>query len=165
MTGKSSCGTNHLWRHLDRCDSYTSNHKQSLLDFASGSPKSTWIFSQKTSRDLLTKMVIFHEYPFTMISHKLFRSFVSSLQPKFQLYSRITLKSNVMAMFKSMKKNIFEEMTTLDHISLTTDLWTSANQTPFMVVTAHFITSNWTLNKRVISFKELPAPHMSQGGM
>ena len=110
MTGKSSCGTNHLWRHLDRCNSYTSKHKQSLLNFASGSAKATWNFSQKTLRDLLTKMVIFHEYPFTIISHKIFHTFISSLQPKFQLYSRTTLKSNVMAMYELMKNFFLKKL-------------------------------------------------------
>jgi hypothetical protein len=62
-------------------------------------------------------------------------------------------------MYKSMKETIANEIASVDCIALTTDLWTSSNQTPFMVVSAHFISSDWKLHKQIISFKELPPPH------
>ncbi|PLW52459.1 hypothetical protein PCASD_00108 [Puccinia coronata f. sp. avenae] len=62
-------------------------------------------------------------------------------------------------MYKSMKEKIANEIASVDRIALMTDLWTSSNQTPFMVVSAHFISSDWKLHKRIISFKELPPPH------
>lgn len=67
-------------------------------------------------------MVIFHNYPFTIISHKLFQDFFGSLKPKFQIYSCTTLKINVMVMYELMKNNILQEIETLDQIYLTTDL-------------------------------------------
>jgi hypothetical protein len=56
-----------------------------------------------------------------------------------------------------MKKKLKVELSKVDRLGLTTDLWTSSNQTPFMVVSAHYI--HWTLKKKLISFKELPTPH------
>ncbi|OMO77392.1 putative Zinc finger, BED-type [Corchorus olitorius] len=44
-------------------------------------------------------------------------------------------------------------------ICLTTDLWRSSNQKiEYMVLTAHFIDSNWRLQKRIISFVHIPPP-------
>jgi hypothetical protein len=53
-----------------------------------------------------------------------------------------------------MKGDIAREISQVDRMALTTDLWTSSNQTSFMVVSA-----DWTLQKRLIAFKELPTPH------
>jgi hypothetical protein len=37
-------------------------------------------------------------------------------------------------MYKSMKETIANEIASVNRIALTTNLWTSSNQTPFMVV-------------------------------
>ena len=62
-------------------------------------------------------------------------------------------------MYKQMKDALANELKSVDCVSLTTDLWTSSNKTSFMVVSCHFIDSNWTLHKQLILFKELPSPH------
>jgi hypothetical protein len=152
-----------LWRHLNRCSSHLSRSNQSLLNLkptsSNPSASSTWVFSQQASHDLLVQMIIAHEQPFTLVEKRLFQAFVASLQPKFKLFSRATLKKDVMEHYGTMKGKIGLEITQVDHIALTTDLWTSSNQSPFMVISAHFVSSDWTLNNRVISFKELPTPH------
>ncbi|GKA01861.1 zinc finger BED domain-containing protein RICESLEEPER 2-like protein, partial [Tanacetum coccineum] len=44
--------------------------------------------------------------------------------------------------------------------SVTTDMWKSTNQKiEYMVLTGHFVDSNWRLQKRVLSFIHLPPPH------
>ena len=48
----------------------------------------------------------------------------------------------------------------VNKISVTTDMWRSTNQKiEYMVLTGHFIDSNWRLQKRVLSFVHLPPPH------
>jgi hypothetical protein len=158
LTGRSAGGTTHLWRHLKRCSNFQSKQKQALLKTSAGTT-TNWSFSQDESRNLLAKMVIAHEQPFTLVDNPLFRKFLASLQPKFRLFSSTTLKSDVMQLYDSMKVELAREISQVDCIALTTDLWTSKNQTPFMVVSAHFILPNWILKKRLIAFKELPTPH------
>jgi hypothetical protein len=87
---------------------------------------STWVFSQEASRDLLCKMIISHELPFSIVKHPLFRSFLASLQPKFQLMSWGTVKTNVMQIFQLMKAQIMVEIGSIDQVALTTDLWMSS---------------------------------------
>jgi hypothetical protein len=89
----------------------------------------------------------------------LFQKFLASLQPKFKIFSQTTLQSDVMQLYKSMKGDIARKISQFNRMALTTDLWTSSNQTPFMVVSAHYISADWTLRKRLIGFKELPTPH------
>jgi hypothetical protein len=132
-----------------------------LLQVSSTSTKEvlTWVFSQKASRDLLTKLVISNEKPFTSVEHPIFKAFVALLQPKFKLHGRITLKKDVIDMYQSMKATFAKEIAQVNCLALTTNLWTSSHQTPFIVVLAHFILDDWLLHKRPISFQELPPPH------
>ncbi|KAE8673140.1 S-norcoclaurine synthase 1-like [Hibiscus syriacus] len=45
-------------------------------------------------------------------------------------------------------------------IAITTDMWTSDHQNKgYMVVTAHYIDNSWSLQKRIIRFEYVPAPH------
>ncbi|PLW44288.1 hypothetical protein PCASD_03874 [Puccinia coronata f. sp. avenae] len=83
----------------------------------------------------------------------------SATTPKFQLPSCNTLKTSIISMFNSMKEKLSKSLEDANSVALTTDLWTSTHQDPFMVVTAHYICSDWNLHKQVISFKPLPAPH------
>ncbi|PLW31889.1 hypothetical protein PCANC_22752 [Puccinia coronata f. sp. avenae] len=160
MSAKSSCGTMHLWRHLERCGPFKTSSQQTLIQSSATNTSDTlWMFSQKASRELLTKLIIADERPFTSVEHPIFKQLIASLQPKFKLHGRTTLKKDVMDMHQEMKSTVSREIAEANRISLTTDLWTSSNQTPFMVISAHFISADWTLNKRIISFKMLPPPH------
>jgi hypothetical protein len=64
-----------------------------------------------------------------------------------------------MKVYNSQKATIMQEMAEIPQISLTTDLWTSIDQTGYMVITAHYINREWELIKRIIGFKPLPSPH------
>ncbi|KAI7935352.1 hypothetical protein MJO28_016223 [Puccinia striiformis f. sp. tritici] len=143
-----------------RCADYLSSQRQTLITVKQTSKGTTltWVFSQKASRELLTRMIIAHKHPFTLIEQPLFRAFVASSQPKFKLLSRGTLKTDIIALYGSLKSKLAIEIAKADQILLTTDLWTLSNQTPFMVVTSHYIV-DWTLKKQIIAFKELPTPH------
>jgi len=47
----------------------------------------------------------------------------------------------------------------LDKVNITTDMWTSAQRVSYMVVTCHFVDSDWFLQKRVLNFCNVPHPH------
>ncbi|PLW57403.1 hypothetical protein PCANC_01852 [Puccinia coronata f. sp. avenae] len=162
LEGKSINGTNHLWCHLDRCASYITKNKHSLLKLVankSGSQAALWVFCQQTSRKILIKMIIAQKHPFTFVKQPLSKAFVGSLQPRFKLFSRATIKNNIMKLFDTMKGKLLADIAKVNCVALTTDLWTSSNQSPYMVVSCHYVSNDWTLQKRLISFKELPSPH------
>jgi hypothetical protein len=158
MSAKSSCGTTLLWRHLNQCKKFSTKSKQTLLKTTLGSATSNWTFNQQECQELLTKLVIADKKPFKLVVHPILKAFIAALQPKFKLHGRITLKKDIIEMYDLIKANVACKISQADQVALTTNLWTSSNQTPFMVVSAHFILPDWMLNKRVISFKELPPP-------
>lgn len=44
-------------------------------------------------------------------------------------------------------------------VCLTSDLWTSVASDGYMTLTAHFITADWVLHKKLLNFSYLPSPH------
>ncbi|XP_052287357.1 zinc finger BED domain-containing protein RICESLEEPER 2-like [Citrus sinensis] len=85
-------------------------------------------WSQDACRRAVTKMIIMGELPLSFVDNKGFRHFCSVAIPQFVMPSRRT------------------------RVSLTTDLCTSVQNMSYMVITAHFIDSDWCLNRRIISF-------------
>ena len=58
------------------------------------------------------------------------------------------------------KKKVSALLKSANKVSVTTDIWKSTNQkVSYMVVTCHFIDSNWKLQKRTLSFCDVPPPH------
>jgi hypothetical protein len=47
-------------------------------------------------------------------------------------------------------------------ISLTSDCWTSNQTIGYVCLTAHFVDSDWKIQKRVIGFNELAPPHSGE---
>ncbi|PLW48812.1 hypothetical protein PCANC_13712 [Puccinia coronata f. sp. avenae] len=118
-----------------------------------------WVFNQSVSQDLLTKLIIANKKPFTSVEHPIFKAFIKSLQPKFKLFGQTTIKKDIIKIYHAMKEKIMHKLKESRQIALTTDLWTSSIQSPYMVISSHYMLSDWTLRKRIISFKELPPPH------
>ncbi|XP_044500195.1 zinc finger BED domain-containing protein RICESLEEPER 2-like [Mangifera indica] len=110
-------------------------------------------------REALAHMILIDELPFSFVEHIGFNYFCSILQPLYERIGRKQVKSDcdrvVQAEAKQLKK-FFKE---LRKISVTTDLWKSdAQNIEYMVITAHWVDQEWTLNKRIISFVHVPPP-------
>lgn len=110
-------------------------------------------WSQDACRRAVTKMIIMGELPLSFVDNKGFRHFCSAAIPQFVMPSRRTVGRDVMDLFleeKIMLKSLI--CNNKQRVSLTTDLWTSVQNMSYMVITAHFIDSDWCLNRRIISF-------------
>ncbi|KAI7964469.1 hypothetical protein MJO29_002567 [Puccinia striiformis f. sp. tritici] len=160
LVSRNTDGTNHLWRHTKNCPGSPVFQSQMQARLSSGFAQDpNWTFSQKTSRELLSKMIIIHEYSFRITEHPHFRAFVHSLQPQFKMIGRHTGREDCIDIYNQMKLTMMEEMSAVQRVALTTDLWTSSDQTGYMVVTAHYINDKWELIKCIIGFKPLASPH------
>jgi hypothetical protein len=136
--------------------------RKGLLSFT-GSAQTTsnriWVFSQEETREKVAKMIILHEYPFSIVEHQGFIVLMRTAQPNFTMPGRKAIRSNCIKLFNSMKAQLMQKTAKAKCILLTTDLWTASNLTGHMVVTAHYITDNWKLLKVIIGFRPLPPPH------
>lgn len=168
-------GTSHLRYHLDNsCDQYKRSKRQKtdvgqqLLKLneikGDGTTKvECFEFKQERSRKDYARMVVAHEYPFTMANHHYFRVFLKNLQPQFRLNKRNTIRSDCMQLYQEEKANLYNTLDKINcRVSLTTDMWTSANVQGFLCLTCHYIDDNWRLQKRILNFVRVPSPHTSE---
>jgi hypothetical protein len=83
--------------------------------------------------------------------------------PFYQRVSRTTIKNDCIKVFKTEKDKIRKIFKGVDRISLTSDCWTSIQTIGYMCLTAHYIDSDWKLQKCIIDFNEFAPPHSGEG--
>ncbi|XP_072980770.1 zinc finger BED domain-containing protein RICESLEEPER 2-like [Typha angustifolia] len=116
-------------------------------------------YNQNVVRKIMAKMMMVHEYPFNMVEHIWFNILLKVLNPRYERISRNTMRSDVMKVYESAKEEVKLLLKGTNRISLTSDLWTSNQNIGYMSLTAHFVDSDWTLQKRIINFCQLEPPH------
>ncbi|GLT55520.1 hypothetical protein SLA2020_286350 [Shorea laevis] len=104
-------------------------------------------------------MILYHEYPFMLVEHVVFNKFMRACTPHWERISRATAKNLCIATYESEKKKLKTLLSRVHKVNITTDMWTSCQQISYMVVTCHFIDSDWNLNRRVLNFCNIPPPH------
>jgi hypothetical protein len=110
-------------------------------------------------QEALIKMIVAHQYPFSMVESQAFREFITSLQPKFKMIDQATLQKDCMNLYKKRKAVISKQFE--DHpskIALTLEHWSSLHTFSFLKISAHYINPEWKLISRTIAFRLLPYP-------
>ncbi|CAN6721630.1 unnamed protein product [Malus baccata var. baccata] len=162
MADPDKNGTTNLRNHLARCRSYGPNkeifaaNRQKILTFAGTKDKLEAIgFSQEEVTKACVEMIIIDELPFTFVEGEGFRHFCMQACPMWRVPSRKTIAKDVLSLFYSEKDKLKSQLKTF-RVCLTTDTWTSIQQTNYMVLTAHFIDDDWILHKKILNFYVIP---------
>lgn len=93
---------------------------------------------------LILNMVISDLQPFSIVEDGGFRELLKELEPSYVIPSRPTFSKSLMpAKYEEKVQKLKELINTAEHITLTTDGWTSINTEGYVAVTAHFITNDW----------------------
>ena len=66
-------------------------------------------FNQEKSRNDLGRIVILHEYPFSIVEYCGFREYSKNLQPLFKMASRRTITNNFLKFFEDEKEKLFRK--------------------------------------------------------
>ncbi|KAG6477569.1 hypothetical protein ZIOFF_066836 [Zingiber officinale] len=171
--GKSGA-TSSLLRHRLNCVKRKINlraaeqqTKLSFLPTDSASPSILTLhsgkFDMEQMREAAAHWIMMHEHPFTILDEEGFNLMMRRGMPEWQKISRTTCRVDCMKIYEIEKKRLKKSLECVDKISLTTDCWKSKTQKiEYMVVTGHWIDSCWNLQKRVLSFINIPPP---RGGL
>ena len=117
----------------------------------SGVALGNWSFNQKSAWERLTKAIIVHEYPLSIVEHRYFREFIDGIQPLFKHISRNTIRKKVIGIYTAEKELLKNQLKGLNsRVAVTIDLWTSNQKRGYMTVTAHYVDSNWMLQSRLL---------------
>ncbi|KZV51617.1 hypothetical protein F511_24990 [Dorcoceras hygrometricum] len=101
-----------------------------------------------------------HDLPFQFVEYDAIRSIFTYLEPQVIHFTRNTARADILKMHKNECSKLAQEMRSCPgKICFTSDLWTSIATDGYICLTAHFIDSNWVLQKKVINFSYMPPPH------
>ncbi|CAI8611251.1 unnamed protein product [Vicia faba] len=110
-------------------------------------------FDIELCRQALARMIIVDELHFSFVENEGFCHFMSVTQPRFPLPGRISISRDCLSLYVSDKHKLRSMFTkTNQSVYLTTDSWTSVQNTNYMVLTAHYIDQDWKLHKRILNF-------------
>ncbi|XP_061359312.1 zinc finger BED domain-containing protein DAYSLEEPER-like [Gastrolobium bilobum] len=167
-TGGCGASTSHLRRHSESClrrKIDQSRLKQSTISFQ---PTSSALnpfltpggkYSNLKMREIIATAIMVHKYPFSIVKDTVWMWAFKFANPDFEKVSRQTIKSDCMAIYQAEKKCLKAELMNVNRSSITTDMWRSNHQVAeYMVITGHYIDSEWKLQKRVLSFIKVPPP-------
>ncbi|KAI3850257.1 hypothetical protein MKX03_021172 [Papaver bracteatum] len=168
LCARSEYGTSSLRKHLASCFPYQRTQKKVDQMFLKASELEdgdvaafNFKFIPEVTRDLIARIIILHEFPFSMVEYVLFRMVLSSLQPNFKLVKRTTAYSDCLKVYNYEKKLLYETFSKVQSlISLTTDMWTCNSQNKgYMALTVHYIDEEWRVQKRILYFSLVDGQH------
>ncbi|KAK9147989.1 hypothetical protein Scep_006746 [Stephania cephalantha] len=163
----SKNGTSTITSHLNKCPKYPHSQvnsrckKQKTIELqVKGSEDESkiglWKFDQTLSREALTELIIGAELPFVFVEHPCFVKFCNVIQPKLKLVKRRTITRDCLEMYNVEKAKLKKILTkNSQRVCLTTDTWTSLQNTSYMCLTAHYVDDDWKLQKKIINFCEI----------
>lgn len=113
---------------------------------------------------LLLLMIVKDMQPFSIVDDEGFKEFIAELEPSYTLPSRSTLSRS---MLPSVYEDVAEKVrdllkTDAEHVTLTTDTWTSCATQGYMSVTAHFVTKKWQMQSVLLECFQFSKSHTSE---
>ncbi|KAL0303202.1 UNVERIFIED_CONTAM: Zinc finger BED domain-containing protein RICESLEEPER 2 [Sesamum radiatum] len=109
------------------------------------------VLNVKEIRLSFARMVIIDELPFKFVEGEGFKAYSRALELSFEVPSRHTVARDCMKIFIEEKRKL-KKLFKSERVCLTTDTWTSLQNLNYMCHTAHWIDSDWELQKRIINF-------------
>ena len=104
------------------------------------------------------------QLPLSMGEDPAFEAYIrTAYNPQFRSVSRNTTRADTIRLFERIRAQIIEDMGTFHaSVTCTSDIWTGCNRVGYICVTGHYVDSNWTFQKRLLAFRNIPYPHDAQ---
>ncbi|KAK9713643.1 hypothetical protein RND81_06G041900 [Saponaria officinalis] len=164
FNANSGNGTSHLNRHMKKC-ALRFNHDIKKFCIG-GTPSNAGMPSMSLKnpsanldevRRAICVYVVAGSHPFLTCEEPGFRFMMSVTCPQFKNVNRHTLKRDAIKYYNEERRVVEEELKNAPgRICFTTDNWRSDHtHDEYMCITAHWVDSNWNLQKRIIKFGDL----------
>jgi hypothetical protein len=113
----------------------------------------------------LTDWIVNHAQPFSVVEQADFREFCSSLREEYPMPTRNTIKHRILQRWQDEKNRVRSRLKAelcRRRCGITTDMWTSAAKKGYMVVTVHYINSDWDMKHVILAFIRVLYPHTGE---
>ncbi|GAB4827468.1 hypothetical protein Ancab_040027 [Ancistrocladus abbreviatus] len=164
--------TTHLNRHLEACvcrrirmaqqkkiNFLPSSLIESQSEIRQVSALHDGVFDMMRMRESVAHWILMHEHSVSIVEEEGFNLMMKCGMPQWQKISHQTIREDCYKVYELQRKKLKSLLMKISNISLTTDLWyASPQKIEYMVLTGHFVDSNWMLQKHVLSFVHIPLP-------
>ena len=114
-------------------------------------------FSIKKIRMAPARMIIVDELSFQFVEYEGFNYYMNLVEPRFPIPSCVTIAKDCIKLYLNERKKLKDVLSTKKQkVCLTTDTWTSMQNLNYLLLTCHFIDSDWKYQKRILKFCLVP---------
>ncbi len=114
-------------------------------------------------RQNLIRFIVNGNHALNIVEEPDFKQLIVSLSPETQLPSRFTIKRDIETEFEDNRLKLKSNLSALNcKIGITTDIWTSMSERPYLSVTAHYVSSSRILCHVLLDFCYIPHPHSGE---
>ena len=83
--------------------------------------------------------------PLSVVEGEGFKRLMAFVEPGYKVPSRTHVTSVCQKIYATLKSELLATPSEVDHLALTTDIWTSRATQAYMTVTCHYLTPDWKL--------------------
>ncbi len=110
----------------------------------------------------VTQYLVEEMVPLNRVEKPAFKSMLQKFDKQYELPGKTYFSETaVPKMYNTVKTSIKMELMNVDYFSATTDMWSSVNMTPYMSLTVHYLSMEWTLKTRCLETVFMPENHTS----
>ncbi|WVZ76741.1 hypothetical protein U9M48_024686 [Paspalum notatum var. saurae] len=165
FSAKSSSGTGHFRRHLDLYPSKKEKDRhgrtQSLLKFNADGSVVHWEYSPSIARTELCRLIARMDLPLCFGESDAFQEYITNAHnAKFVKSSRQTTARDLIGLYNDRVEHLIDVLkNSVSSVALTSDIWSGKAKEDYISVVAHFVNSDWCLEKRLLGLKPIEVAH------
>ncbi|XP_047201797.1 E3 SUMO-protein ligase ZBED1-like [Girardinichthys multiradiatus] len=98
--------------------------------------------------------------PFQAVERESFKKNLTTLDAQYEPPGRKYFSETaVPKLYEQLRGEIVNELKEANFIALTTDMWSNINMSPYMSITAHYVSKDWTLKSKCLETAFTPESH------
>jgi zinc finger BED domain-containing protein 1 (E3 SUMO-protein ligase ZBED1) len=105
---------------------------------------------QEELSQLIAMFIVEDMLPISIVESPALRRLLTYCEPNYMPPCRQTMKARLLKMEGDGRKTLKEQLQLMPSVSITTDIWTSCANDPYMSVTASYISNDWRLQTPIL---------------
>ena len=166
LSARSAAGTGHLKRHQKSCRIKTDQRArvQSRLSYNPDGSVYNWDYKPEVARSELCRLIAKLDLPLGIGETDAWEEYiVRAHNPRFVKVSRQTTTRDLGKLFNE-RRNIIKNyvLSGASSVGLTSDIWSGNAKEDYISVVAHYVTTDWELQKKVIGLRLIEVKHTGE---
>jgi hypothetical protein len=119
-----------------------------------------WEYSPSIARTELCHMIARLDLPLCFGECSAFQEYITRAHnPRFVKSSRQTTARDLIRLFNDCAEQLINVLKSVSSVALTSDIWSGKAKEDYISVVAHFVNSDWCLEKRLLGIRPIEVAH------